>query len=333
MTESNTPTRDAGPSTRDAGPSTRDAGLSTFPVFRSRFGGLWTDLSNAPELVGGKRELGLISEKQAALLNYWIEHGYVVIEKAVPDEVVDQVNADVERAWLGKLPSIWVEHWEEHTMLIEPARPDLRGKPNKLLDIYGASLAARQAIFSEPIFDFLALIFERPPMAFQSLSFLRGSAQPIHQDTAYVVVNSPLEFAASWIALQDIQPGSGPLEYYDGSHRMKEYLFQGTDKSMPAGSPDHQRFLESLHEQAREMGLERKQFFPRKGDALIWSADLAHGGSQDIVPGSSRHSLVTHYCPVELEPYYVRHAKNSGRVQHQKGAYYCPQARKAFEDL
>ena len=264
---------------------------ATTRAYRSRFGGLWTDLSHAPSLVRGKLDRGLIPEEQGKQLEHWIEHGYVVIPKAVSDEVVDLVNADLESAWRGEGPSLWIEHFENGRILVEPIRPDLQHKPHKLLDIYAVSDASRRTIFSRPILDFLALVFGRPPMAFQSLSFLRGTGQPIHQDSAYVLVSSPMEFAASWIALEDVRPDSGALEYYAGSHRMKEYLFQGKYKSMPEHDPDHQRYLDSLHEQAQEMGLSREKFFPRKGDALIWCADLAHGGSKDIAPGSTRRSL------------------------------------------
>ena len=292
------------------------------PAYRSSFGGLWTDLSHAPALIRGKFELGLITEEQVKQLGHWVEHGYVVIPNAVPGEVVDAVNSDVERAWRGQLPSLKIEHWENNARHVVPIKPEIKDKPHKLLDIHSASEAARCAIFSQPILDFLALIFERPPMAFQSLSFMRGIGQPIHKDTAYVVVSSPMEFAASWIALEDIQPNSGALEYYEGSHRGEEYLFDGKHKTMPEGYSE-QRYLDSLHEQAREMGLARKQFFPRKGDALIWSADLAHGGSRDAAPGSTRRSLVTHYCPADLQPSYFRTAKHSGRMKHGQRAYYC----------
>src|SRR5579859_2673048 len=37
-----------------------------------------------------------------------------------------------------------------------------------------------------------------PALAFQSLGFYYGSQQPLHQDSAFVRVNSPLEFVASW---------------------------------------------------------------------------------------------------------------------------------------
>lgn len=103
---------------------------------------------------------------------------------------------------------------------------------------------------------------------------------------------------------------------------MKEFLFQGKYKNIQPGSTEHQRYLDSLHEQAKDMGLPRKKFLARKGDALIWAADLAHGGSQNPVPGSSRRSLVTHYCPVGIEPEYFRTANHSGCLKYRENAYY-----------
>ena len=292
-------------------------------TYRSRFGGLWPDLSNAIEVVAGKSMHGLISTAEADMLRSWILNGFVIIENAVPHEVIDRVLDDTERVWAGAHPSVFVEHFVNGQIQLSPARPDLRTAPGKLLDLYAVSEAARDAIFSGPIRRFLRLIFERPPLAFQSLSFMAGTGQPIHQDTAYVVVSSPMEFAASWIALEDIRPTTGELEYYEGSHKMDEFLFQGKSKSMSPGDPDHSRFLQSLHEQAQRMGLKRTRFRPKKGDALIWSADLAHGDSQEREPGSSRLSIVTHYCPAELEPAYFAGARYSGKLRYMQDCYYA----------
>lgn len=291
--------------------------------FRSPFGGLWTDLDDAPQRVRSQLAAGEITEHQAHQLTHWIEHGYLILEHAVPSELVDSLLDEIDQAWRGEIPGLWVEHWDHLTPCFSPASPELREIPHKLHDLYSQSPAARRAIFSPPIHDFLQLVFDRPPMAFQSLTFERGTGQPIHQDTAYVVVSSPLEFAASWIALEDIQPDAGALEYYEGSHRMKDFLFQGKYKNMPPGDPDHQKFLDSLHEQAREMGLPRKKFLPNKGDALLWSADLAHGGSAEITPGTTRRSHVTHYCPNNLAPGYFGSREHSERIPYGDDAYYC----------
>ena len=54
------------------------------------------------------------------------------------------------------------------------------------------------------------------------------------------------------------------------------------------------------------MGLEEKTFLPSKGDVLIWSADLAHGGSRVSDTSLTRKSVVGHYCPNRVEPFYFR---------------------------
>ena len=71
----------------------------------------------------------------------------------------------------------------------------------------------------------LKLIFEDNPLAFQSIYFHRGSQQSIHQDTAYVITKKPLSLAASWLSLQDVEPGSGELAYYPKSHKYDHFYF------------------------------------------------------------------------------------------------------------
>ncbi|OYX96892.1 MAG: hypothetical protein B7Y78_02910 [Caulobacter sp. 35-67-4] len=42
-------------------------------------------------------------------------------------------------------------------------------------------------------------------------------------------------------------------------------------------------------------GAKPEYFYPRKGQALIWAANLLHGGSRQNDPGRTRWSQVTHY--------------------------------------
>ncbi|MFN2624275.1 MAG: phytanoyl-CoA dioxygenase family protein, partial [Chthoniobacterales bacterium] len=90
----------------------------------------------------------------------------------------------------------------------------------------------RDLIFAPKVLSFLHLIFERRVLASQSLGFWRGSAQEGHQDSAYVNYSLPMQFAASWIALEDVQEGAGELFYHVGSHRMAEHLYRGKFKGL-----------------------------------------------------------------------------------------------------
>ena len=150
--------------------------------------------------------------------------------------------------------------------------------------------------------------------AFQSLGFYYGSQQELHQDSAFVRVSSPLEFVASWIALEDISPGSGELEYYPGSHALPHYLFGGKYLWVDVGDPELQLFSGGLQSRARDAGLSPQRFLAKKGDVLIWSAGLMHGGSPVELPDRTRKSLVTHYCPADLNPMY---AYKGGRAKRQ----------------
>jgi len=293
------------------------------PGHRSRFGGFWTDRLDAAEQLRARHAAGAIDDAQRRLLEQWNEQGFVVLERAVPEAAIDEFNADIERVWESGHPRIYTDYYENGERFTIPIEPRHRAIHLKVIDVYPHIASSRPVMFAEPVLAFLRLLFERDPMAFQSLYFRLGSMQSMHQDTAYVWVEPPMEFVGCWVALEDVQPDSGELEYYVGSHRLDEFLWDGAHKWMPAGSSDHQRYLDSLHEQATRRGLARVRFRPRKGDVLVWNADLVHGGAQQVAPGVTRKSLVTHFCPVDRQPAYFAFAKHSGKIRDASGGYYC----------
>ncbi len=294
------------------------------PRFRSRFGGLWTDRENAHELLRGRVALGWVDEVEAARLTQWIDEGYVILEGAVEPSRIDALLDELNRTLGGELPRRRAEWWQDgvkHVDIAGPATMDHAAA--KLLDLYITSEAARQVSLHPRVVRFLSLIFERPPMAFQSLTMKRGTQQPVHTDTTFVRVSSALELAASWVALEDVAPGSGELEYYPGSHALEELLFDGVHKWTPEGATIVDDYSERLHAHAQEAGLELRRFRPKKGDVLIWAADLYHGGAQEIGEGLTRRSHVTHYCPVDRAPMYLYRDPRLERREGPNGGFYC----------
>jgi phytanoyl-CoA hydroxylase len=76
------------------------------------------------------------------------------------------------------------------------------------------------------------------------------------------------------------------------------------------------------------MGLEQRTFLPKQGDVVIWSADLAHGGSPVTDPLLTRRSIVGHYCPNRVEPFYFnvradRRSKRSFQGSLYSSLYYA----------
>ena len=79
---------------------------------------------------------------------------------------------------------------------------------------------------------------------------------------------------------------------------------------MEGFADEHDAFLQSLHDDARTLGHVKGSFLARKGDVLVWHADLAHGDSPVTQPDRTRRSLVTHFTAADDEPFYRRNFRH-----------------------
>ena len=305
----------------------RNKNAATIP---SSFGGLWVDHSNAEDLINGKYEIGQIDRQDASILKSYVKDGYVRLSGAVPPVLIDRAEEALENAFSGKLDNLLFECHSISRAQTSWA-PGVRENPAKALDIHWWSTDIRNVIFCPAATHFMNLILERPAMASQTLGFYRGSGQPLHQDSAYVAYTLPLQFTASWIALEDVVAGAGELEYLVGSHRaLPEFRYPGGYKSTSdalrfgadksAVSEEVQRHEKRIPTEGRRRGLKRESFIAKRGDMLFWHADLAHGGSP-IVMNRSRKSVVTHYCPKEVAPLYFENVPAVIR-KHGTSSYY-----------
>ena len=134
------------------------------------------------------------------------------------------------------------------------------------------------------------------------------------------------------MALEDVTPGAGELCYYPGSHRFPEHLFLDRFKgSWEAvrwkaakgleGGVGARIYERGLLEKAAAQGAELETFRAKAGDALIWAADLAHGGSP-ISTAHTRKSVVSHYCPREVAPCYFEEHAGRPLHPHPSGHFY-----------
>lgn len=292
-------------------------------TYHSRFGGNWIDSDRYADELAARLADGRLSEELAGQIEIFARDGYVIMRGVVPEELLEAIDDEVESAWepgsgfLGRNPKMGLK-WA-HQFPADGRR--------RIVDPIVNAASAQLAAFVPEIRDFLAAVFDEEPLAFQSLFFERGSQQRIHQDTAYVVASEPVRIAAAWIALEDVQEGNGELVYYPGSHRFDEFLFGTPEEPSKSwnigrdGQPMHQEFLAGLDSQAAERGIDRASFLPKRGDVLLWHADLAHGGSKQTNEAATRRSIVVHYMPLSVEPNYVNFTKHFKPYQVAPGAY------------
>jgi phytanoyl-CoA hydroxylase len=277
----------------------------------SKPGRLWIDEPDWLEVVARRRWSGEFSEELSERIFRFVRDGYIIIPQAVPTDLLDRLDAEIEQLWSAPPAGLLIETYEPDNRVKHiPPVVEYRAGNTRLLDVFAFSPMARAVIANPPAMEFLRAIFGARPKAMQSLSFWNGSQQPIHKDTAYVRVDTgAMRLAATWLALEDVEAGTGELEYYIGSHRSPAFMFGGESRWMQHKPQEHPDFLHSLHEDARRFGHPRGSFLGKRGDVLIWHADLAHGGAQISKPGRSRRSLVAHFCAEADEPYYRRHSQ------------------------
>lgn len=269
------------------------------PNVRRDLGELWIDAPHAAAKLG---TMGFGAQTRQDVAQF-IDHGYLIVPGAIAPDLADQIVADAHAVM--REPSHYVVR--DKGQYVDPSKMREFRLGHRIIDLYAVSPAARAAVFTPRVSSLLQAIFGEPALAIQSLYFEYGSQQAIHQDTAYVVSRKPLALAAIWIALEDVQPGTGELCYYPGGHRFPHHLFGGERKhwiQAQDGPEAHQAYLHSLHEKAQQRGIGLETFLARKGDVLVWHADLPHGGSR-IQQMRPRRSLVLHFAPQSVKANYV----------------------------
>lgn len=152
----------------------------------------------------------------------------------------------------------------------------------------------------------LEQLYGRRPLPFQTLNFPVGTQQRTHSDTIHFNSQPSGLMAGVWVALEDIDDNNGPLEYYPGSHLLPEITMQ--DAGLEAGYQNYSGYEDFIAQHVSQTGIKPAYGLMPKGHALIWHANLLHGGSQQKDPRRTRHSQVTHYFFEDCKYYTPMHS-------------------------
>ena len=268
------------------------------PLYRSRYGGLWVDRSDAEQILARKLRDQEVTESEGEALKHYMRHGYVVFPKAVDRALIDEYLACFEDAWDAQPPGIYA-HSGGEVVTISRALYD---RVAKVSDLHYYFPRAGELIYPRAVLRFLELIYERPPVVFQSMSMRKGSEESLHIDTGPLTLTEPMTLSASWVALEDVRKGSGEFQFVPGSHALPEFLNAGLSKGHGGDMTAYWNVLQSTLRECEARGLETEHFMASKGDVLIWHADLMHGGAKIDSPHATRKSLVCHFMPLGVMP-------------------------------
>ena len=240
---------------------------------------MWFDQCDAQAQIEAQLADGKISAEEAAKLTQFVEQGYVVLEDLVAPQTVARVNAEIDAAVASG--------WEGYQY----------GSSQRIAQLHRKYPEIRKLWQSEAYLRWVRLIFRDEPLPCQSLTYLFGSQQDAHQDTIHLTPFPAGAMCGVWIALEDIQPDSGELIVYPGSHRLERVYMRSIGCPKVSGS-DWSTFGSTVVRHWATMieqhALQPEVYRPRAGSVLIWHENLLHAGSHRIDQSLTRRSIVFH---------------------------------------
>jgi len=167
----------------------------------------------------------------------------------------------------------------------------------RIQDAWKTNDDVRAIAANEAVIALLSKLYGRAAFPFQTLNFPVGTQQDGHSDSVHFSSLPERFMCGVWLAMEDVGPAAGPLFYYPGSHRwpiMTNSLIgrRGHGSALQSAQDPYGagwRALCEVHASQQDV------FLARKGQALIWCANLLHGGSHQTDPRLTRWSQVTHY--------------------------------------
>jgi len=201
------------------------------------------------------------------------EKGYCVFDLSIDETVLDNIIKDCKSKY------------------------EAQGS-TRVQNAFEFSANVKQLALHNQIINLLRNAYGRQPIPFQTLNFNKGTQQATHSDSIHFNTFPYGFMCGVWVALEEINDNNGPLHYYPGSHKLP---FFGMDEFAIHGSavtdtyqyyPDYEKGLGELIE---TLGLKKESVKMSKGQCLVWTANLLHGGDPIVDKNSSRHSQVTHY--------------------------------------
>lgn len=230
-----------------------------------------------------KAEWGL-SEEEERIANDLYEKGYAVFDFPDPE-----LGGRIDRIQQHLGPRYGVD-------FADPSSDKTAGE-RRVQDAWQFDEDVRVIAANKVVLDLLSKLYGRRAFPFQTLNFPVGTQQDAHSDSVHFSSLPERFMCGVWLAMEDIVPDAGPLFYYPGSHRwpiMTNALIgrRGYGSDLASAQDPYGA---AWHALCNVYGAQKECFLPRKGQALIWCANLLHGGSRQNDPTLTRWSQVTHY--------------------------------------
>lgn len=246
----------------------------------------WSDGNEAINARSGWENLN--PQIKEALAETWQQDGYALLRGYFDPNFIDQVNAEVEQ-------------------LMTSGKIDFNYSGRKIMFAYRQGELLREIAFDKDIASAFEYLMGKSMVPFQSINFEKSSEQRAHSDSIHMTTFPLGYMSAAWIALEDIGPDQGPLQYYPGSHKLPYVLnpsFNHGGSTYWLGNEAYLNYEEHIQQLIRDKQLQPTVLHVKKGDVFLWHGNLLHGAVKMNNRELTRKSMVVHYFSPEVICYH-----------------------------
>jgi Phytanoyl-CoA dioxygenase (PhyH) len=239
----------------------------------------------------------------------WNENGFVIKKNLLPEELMERY----EQCWIENN----AEYVDGEFVMTRPGGwPDCtpyRRHP-EVMDIL---------TFKE-INDTMEALIGEPAAVHLNLTGWVTTTRDWHQDTYLNPAHVGDYYVAIWIALETINPDSGPFQLIPGSHRWPTVTREKILEALPPEKRDYRwpKYSEEIltpifTHQIAKRNAEVLTYLPERGDVLFWHGRLLHRGSLPNISGMIRKSLIAHYSG-------INHRSDMPKAERHGDGWYFP---------
>jgi ectoine hydroxylase-related dioxygenase (phytanoyl-CoA dioxygenase family) len=223
------------------------------------------------------------------------EEGYCVVDLGLSQKKINEIIKTVNN--LSKSKDVKLNPKIYHY-----------NKSPRIIEGWKKSKTIKELALNKKILKLLNFLYRKKPIPINTINFIKGSDQPLHSDYIHFSSSPHKYLTAAWVALEDTNSNNGPLMVVPRSHKLDiiDYRFFNipTPRSMNELSKYYKVYEKYIMQLVKEKKLTIKPILMKKGQALIWAANLLHGGTKIVNKNSTRYSQVTHYHFEDCNFYY-----------------------------
>lgn len=240
-----------------------------------------------------------LSVYEKELCTKYHEDGYVIIDTEISNEDIENVIVDMYSVLDNKNTIFHAEHFQYTDS-------------KRIFEFWKQSKHSAKMCMNKKIMNTLQLLYNKKPFPFSTINFFKGSNQPLHSDVIHFHTVPALWMAGVWVALEDVDETNGSLKIIPGSHKWGIWEYDELNLPHPDLVEDGEKVNYREYEHFLVELIKEKKAKPyivniKRGQAVIWSANMLHGGCN--VKGvtdfnKTRLTQAQHYFFEGCEQYY-----------------------------